>query len=149
MIRIKKATIDDIDILYNLIIEIAKYHNQEQYVLTNKKEMLISGFGDKPKFEALIAEYNGKVSGFISYTWNYSIWLGGEYMNIDDVFILEEYRGKKIGEHLMKNAKQVCKTKNVSRIRWEVERDNLSAIKFYERLGAEMYTKGVFKWRTT
>jgi hypothetical protein len=42
MISIKRATKDDIDVLYELIIGIAKHHNQEQYVLTNKKEMLKS-----------------------------------------------------------------------------------------------------------
>ncbi len=32
------------------------------------------------------------------------------------------------------------------RIRWEVQTDNVAAIRFYERLGATMRTKGVFVW---
>ena len=67
-------------------------------------------------------------------------------MNIDDVFVLEEFRGKKIGEALMSRIKEICAEKRVNRVRWEVQLDNFGAIKFYERLGAEMTTKGIFKW---
>ncbi|MDN5202700.1 GNAT family N-acetyltransferase [Fulvivirgaceae bacterium BMA10] len=146
MINIRKATQEDIGTLYDLMIAIARHHGQEQYVLTNKEELLKSGFTEPSKFGALIAEFNGKVAGYVSYTWNYSIWLGGDYMNIDDLFVWEEYRGKQIGEKLMQEAKEICEKKNIQRIRWEVEKDNLGAIKFYERLGAEFKTKGIFKW---
>lgn len=67
-------------------------------------------------------------------------------MNIDDVFVWEEFRGQKIGEALMQKAKAACASKGVHKIRWEVQKDNHSAIRFYERLGANMETKGVFKW---
>lgn len=46
----------------------------------------------------------------------------------------------------MFNAKEVCVTKGVSRMKWEVEQDNLGAIKFYERLGANIDIKGLFSW---
>lgn len=149
MIDIKKATEEDIDVLYELIIGIAKHHDQEQYVLTNTKEMLQSGFGESSKFGALLAYFDDKVAGYVSYTWNYSIWSGEDYMNIDDVFVWDEFRGKKIGEALMLKAKEICKQKNINRIRWEVEKDNAGAIKFYERLGAQVDVKGIFKWSIT
>ena len=38
--------------------------------------------------------------GFASFIWNYSIWLGGKCMNIDDVFVVESHRGLHIGEHV-------------------------------------------------
>ena len=56
---------------------------------------------------------------------------------------------EKIGEHLMHKAKEICENRNIDRIQWEVENDNLGAIKFYERLGAELNTKGIFKWSVT
>jgi len=146
MIKIKKATKNDVDTLYDLIMGIAKYHNQEQYVITGKHEILNSGFSENPKFGALIAEFNEQVAGYLSYTWNYSIWNGCEYMNLDDLFILSEFRGQKIGLHLMQQAKYICKEKKISLIRWEVEKNNLKAIEFYKRLGAEITEKGIFRW---
>ena len=67
-------------------------------------------------------------------------------MNIDDVFVWERYRGQKVGEALMLKAKEICKAKDVRKMKWEVERDNHKAIKFYERLGANVNIKGVCNW---
>lgn len=147
MIEIRRAQKDDIDILYELIYEIAKFHNQEQFVLTSREEMLNAGFNENPKFGALIARYNGEVAGYLSFTWNYSIWNGGNYMNMDDLFVLETFRGKRVGEQLMLHAKGICETNKINSIRWEVESNNSKAISFYNRLGAKMYSKGIFKWK--
>jgi GNAT superfamily N-acetyltransferase len=146
VVTVREATISDIDIVYDLIIAIAKHHNQEQYVVTSKDELIKFGFCEKPSFGVLLAEVNGEIAGYCSYTWNYSIWLGSSYMNIDDVFVWEKFRGQLVGEKLMLNAKEVCLTKGASRIKWEVEQNNYGAIKFYERLGANIDIKGLFRW---
>ena len=131
-----------------MIIAIARHHDQEKYVITDKAELEASGFGSSPKFGVLLAEVEGKVAGYVSYTWNYSIWLGSSYMNIDDVFVWEAYRGQKIGEALMAKARTVCKAHGFKRLKWEAQEDNHQAIKFYKRLGAEVDIKGVCHWGT-
>lgn len=146
MVKIRKASKNDIDTLYDLIMGIAKFHDQEKYVITSKQEMLNSGFGESPKFGALIAEYNGQIAGYLSYTWNYSIWNGSDYMNLDDLFVWSEFRRQKVGLELMKYAKDICKDKNIGLIRWEVEKNNTKAIEFYKRLGAQITEKGIFRW---
>jgi len=146
MITVRKAIKSDIDTLYDLIVGIAKFHNQEEFVITDKDEMLSSGFGDNPRFGTLIAEFDNKVAGYLSYTWNYSIWSGAEYMNLDDLFVWESYRSHKVGFNLMEKAKEICIEKNITLIRWEVERDNQKAIDFYNRIGATMKEKGIFRW---
>lgn len=146
MINIRKATAEDVDVLYDLIIGIAQYHDQEKFVLTDKKELLKSGFSDSPRFGALIAEFNDKIAGYVSYTFNYSIWAGGEYVNIDDVFVSEAFRGQKVGEKLMHRIKSLCREQGIEKVRWEVQSDNAGAIRFYERLGAQYSAKGIFRW---
>lgn len=46
----------------------------------------------------------------------------------------------------MRQAKTVCENESGGMMRWEVEKENLIAIKFYERLGAKIVEKGIFKW---
>jgi len=147
MIKIREVTSDDVDSLFELIMDIARHHDQEQYVATSKAELLKSGFGENPKFGALIAEYDSQLAGYLSYTWNYSIWNGCEIMNLDDLFVKGEFRGQKVGQQLMEAAKAQCLSRSVSYIRWEVETDNTKAIDFYEKLGANMTEKGIFKWK--
>lgn len=42
----------------------------------------------------------------------------------------------------MYKTKYVCNAKGAGRICWEVEQDNLNAIKLYTRLGADFDVKG-------
>ncbi len=146
MLVVREATRDDVDIVYELIIGIASHHDQERYVMTNKDELLRSGFGKSPQFGVLLAEKDGKVAGYASYTRSYSIWLGNSYLNIDDLFVWEQFRGQQIGEALMRKVQEVCQSIGISHIRWEVQKDNHSAIKFYESLGAEVNLKGICRW---
>ena len=146
MIKIREASKEDVETLYELILDIARYHNQEQFVYTNTKEMLTAGFVGKPKYGALIAELNGQTAGYLSYTWNYSIWEGADYMNVDDLYVRSQYRGKKIGFHLMQNARSICIDKEIRLIRWEAELNNNKATKFYTELGARKIEKGIFRW---
>jgi len=146
MLVVREAGSEDIDILYDLIMAIAKHHDQEKYVLTTKNELLESGFSSSPKFGAFLAEVDGRIAGYVSYGWNYSIWLGSSYINIDDVFVWEEYRGQKVGEALMYKVRDKCKQMGFERVKWEVEKDNHQAIKFYQRLGADVDIKGFCRW---
>jgi len=119
-INIRHATDADVEHVFELIRAIADYHDQSHFVLTDSAELRAAGFGECPKYGVLLAEYGGKVVGFVSYTISYSIWLGRQYMNIDDLFVDSEHRGKEIGESLMLEARKHCEGLGISRIKWEV-----------------------------
>ncbi|MEL6538117.1 MAG: GNAT family N-acetyltransferase [Bacteroidota bacterium] len=146
-LTIKAVTPDDVAVLYEMMVGIARYHNQEEYLVTTEEELRKAMTEQPPRLGALVAEVEGKPAGYLSYTWNYSIWKGATYLNVDDVFVWEQYRGKKVGEALMQAAKALCESRGVDSLRWEVEEDNAGAIRFYERLGAEVTVKGVCKWK--
>jgi GNAT superfamily N-acetyltransferase len=148
MLTVREATKNDIDIIFELIIAFARHQNLEKFLETNKDEMLKSGFGSSAKFGFLLAEIDDRAIGFVSYVWSYSIWLGADYMLIDDLYVLPDFRGEKAGEALMLKANQLCKLRGVKRLKWEVQQDNQQAIKFYKRLGAQVDIKGICRWQT-
>jgi GNAT superfamily N-acetyltransferase len=143
---LREATEADAEALYRLIVAIADHHDQRAYVFTTVDDLRRDGFGPEPKFCAVLAEVDGALVGYASYTFNYAIWLGSTYMNVDDVFVSPAHRGSGIGEALMHMLKQRCAAHGLQRLRWEVQPDNRSAIRFYERIGARMRTKGIFYW---
>lgn len=143
---IREAVAGDAAGLHALVIAIAEHHQQRTFVRATAQDLVRDGFGASPLFGALLADDSGTLVGYASYTWNYSIWLGSTYMNIDDVFVQESHRGLRIGEALMEQARALCRQREVHRMRWEVQPDNLAAIRFYERIGAKMRIKGVFGW---
>lgn len=149
VLTIRRACIEDVNQVLDLIKALARHHDQEDCVTANANELARSGFGPEPKFGVLLADWDGETAGFVSFTYNYSLWLSSQYMNIDDVFVCEEHRGRKVGEALMLAARTVCTESGLSRMRWEVQADNEDAIRFYERLGARYDEKGVFRWDVT
>ena len=136
MLEIRRATAADAVQLLQLIIAIAEHHDQARSVRTNADELLRAGFGDHSKFGALLAELDGQVVGYASYTIDYSIWLGHDYMRIDDVYVDADARGNGIGEALMEKCRELCLDIGVPRIKWEVQTDNVAARRFYEHIGA-------------
>lgn len=146
MIEIKIADELDVDVFYELLLQEAQHHNSLQHVHTNLAELRRAGFGKEKKFGVLLATFDGEPAGYVSYTINYSIWLGADFVMVDDVFVTEKFRGKRIGEALMLRMKDLAKNAGYTRIRWGVESDNHGAIRFYERLGATLHTKGICTW---
>lgn len=146
-ISIRKAEVEDVVEIHQMILELADFHHTRNWVKTNPEELMSAGFLTAPQFGVLLAEVEGSTAGYLSYTWNYSIWMGGEYMNLDDLYIRSAFRNRGLGEALMEQAKEVCLEKNVHRLRWEVDADNEGAIRFYERLGAHIKEKGVCHWK--
>ena len=146
MISIRIAEEADVAVFYELLLEEARHHNSLQHVHTDVAELRRAGFGKDKKFGVLLAEYGAEPAGYVSYTSNYSIWLGADFVMIDDVFVTEKHRGKGIGEALMLRMKDLAKADGHTRIRWGVESDNGGAIRFYERLGATVHTKGMCTW---
>ena len=144
MLNIRQATGEDSARLHRLIVAIAEYHDQAQSVVTDPEELRRAA--DDKRYGALLAELDGRLVGYASYTFDYSIWLGHDYMRIDDVYVDADDRGNGVGEALMAKCREICLRSDIPRIKWEVQTDNTAARRFYERLGARYYEKGVFAW---
>lgn len=67
-------------------------------------------------------------------------------MNLDDLFVWDKYRSQRVGQQLMSKLSEVCIAGGANRIRWEVEKDNMRAINFYNKLGAQVDIKGMCRW---
>lgn len=145
-ITLRDAQPDDVEALYALIAALAGHQGQSLFLRASVDVLRRDLSGQPPRFGAFLAVRADEIVGYATYTWNYSIWLGSDYMNIDDVFVSEQYRGAGIGEALMGRARDRCLEKGCHRVRWEVQPDNAGAIRFYERLGATLRAKGVFVW---
>ena len=145
-VRVREAGVGDMDTLHALIRALASHEGQRAFVRCTPDDLRRDIAGPDPRFGALLAEVDARVAGFLTWTWLHSTWLGGRVMNIDDVFVLDDCRGRGAGEALMHAAHGAPRARGAPRLRWEVEADNAAAMRFYERLGARMRTKGLFAW---
>ena len=56
---------------------------------------------------------------------------------LDDLFVLQEYRGKKIGYSLIKKVHQIGKNKNWPYINWITKDDNYTARTLYDKISTK------------
>ena len=64
---IRKATIDDCDIILHLIALLAEYEKEPEAAIATKEDLLQYGFTDNPLFYCILAETEGNVVGFALY----------------------------------------------------------------------------------
>jgi len=69
---------------------------------------------------------------FAYYTWV------GKSLYLDDIYVMESYRGQKIGTELLKKVFEIAQKEGCKRVRWQVLNWNKPAIEMYEKIGAEI-----------
>ncbi len=137
MLKIRPATREDVPVLRSLIRELAAYEKKTQKAVVTEDDLLRDGFGPQPKFRALIAEWQGETAGHASFFYFYSTFQGRPALFLEDLFVLDKFRGKGIGKALLAAVAKLAIEEGCYGLRWEVLDWNLPAIEFYERLRAD------------
>jgi len=108
-------------------------HNDYHF---SARQYLSDGFGEDPAFRGLVAEDPSGLAGYLLFSRNYD----GDYKRsfyIADLYVREEYRGKGVGRMLMNGLRSIALAEGITRLSWAVHKNNMSAIRFYEGLGAQ------------
>jgi GNAT superfamily N-acetyltransferase len=136
MLSIRDATIDDVKLLRKLIGELAEYENELDQVLITEADLARDGFGPEPRFRVLLAYWDQEPAGYALFFDFYSTWRGRQ-MFLEDLFVRETFRGRKVGKSLLAAVARVAEREGCHGLRWEVLDWNHTAVQFYESLGAE------------
>jgi GNAT superfamily N-acetyltransferase len=136
MLSIRFATVEDVKLLRKLIRELAEYENELDQVLITEADLARDGFGPQPRFRVLLAYWDQEPAGYALFFDFYSTWRGRQ-MFLEDLFVREAFRGRKVGKGLLAEVARIAARENCHALRWEVLNWNHTAVAFYESLGAE------------
>jgi len=136
MLQIRSATREDVPVLISLIRGLAAYENKAHQAVVTREDLLRDGFGPQPKFRALVALWDEAPAGYASFFYFYSSFRGRAALFLEDLFVLESFRGKGIGRRLLSAVAKLALEEECYGLRWEVLDWNRPAIEFYEKLGA-------------
>ena len=137
---VRRAGPADAETLHGLISALAAHQDESAHVAATAASLAAAMSGAAPRASFLIAERNGAAAGYLSWVRSYSIWRGGDYLNLDDLYVVEAVRGAGVGEALMRRFMAVAGEEGLP-MRWELKPDNDGARRFYDRLGAQMSPK--------
>lgn len=136
MVHIRPATIQDAALLRTMIRELAAFEHELDLVTIREEDLARDGFGDHPRFRALVAEWDGQAAGYAVIFAYYSTWTG-RGLFLEDLFVREAFRGRGIGRAMLAEVARIALQESCYGIHWEVLDWNGKAIEFYKALGAE------------
>jgi GNAT superfamily N-acetyltransferase len=135
MLQIRPATIHDAALLRTMIRELAEFERQLERVTIREEDLARDGFGENPRFHALIAEWDGHPAGYAVFFGYYSTWTG-RGLFLEDLFVREVFRGRGIGRGLLAAVARIAVDEQCYGIHWEVLDWNEKAIEWYTQMGA-------------
>jgi GNAT superfamily N-acetyltransferase len=92
--------------------------------------------GEHPRFDAYLAELDERDVGYAFVFETYSSFLALPTLYLEDLFVLPEYRKKKVGYALFTAMVKEAHRRGCGRMEWAVLDWNKLAIDFYDRFGA-------------
>ncbi len=131
-VRIRKAEESDFPKILGLIKELATFEKAPEKVTNTVEQMK----NEKDYFHCFIAENEkDEIIAMALYFFAYYTWVG-KSLYLDDIYVREEYRGKKIGYSLLEKIFEVANKENCKRVRWQVLNWNIDALELYKKIGA-------------
>ncbi|MFN3639906.1 MAG: GNAT family N-acetyltransferase [Flavobacterium sp.] len=135
--NIRKATLQDIPVIIELIKELAVFEKEPDAVVITVDDLKRYGFSENPLFGCIVAEVNKEVIGMALFYYRFSTWKG-KTIHLEDLIVSESKRGTGAGWALYKEIIHQGKRDGVRRIEWNVLDWNTHAIDFYEKSGAKV-----------
>ena len=135
---IRKAKQEDVPVILDFIEKLAEYEHLSHEVVATRADLERYLFGDEKVAEVLMG-YEGQIPvGFALFFHNFSTFLGKPGIYLEDLFVLEEHRGKGYGTKFLASLAALAMERNCGRLEWAVLDWNEPSIEFYKSLGARM-----------
>ncbi|MBX9807424.1 MAG: GNAT family N-acetyltransferase [Flavobacteriaceae bacterium] len=134
---IRKANHGDMEVVLELIQELAHFEKEPNAVLVTVEDLVRDGFGRTPLFYVFVAEVEEEIVGIALYYYRYSTWKG-KTIHLEDLVVKDKMRGTGLGYALYSEIIKQGKKDKVRRIEWNVLDWNTPAIEFYEKSGAKI-----------
>ncbi|MCB0772225.1 MAG: GNAT family N-acetyltransferase [Flavobacteriales bacterium] len=137
-VTIRKAEPRDVPRMLELVLELATFEKEPDAVTVTEAHMLDAGFGKQPVWWGWVAvDEAERILGIAICYERYSTWRG-RVGYLEDIVVSEAARGHGIGEQLFKACAKECVRRGYHHLTWQVLDWNDGAIRFYERLGADL-----------
>ena len=135
--QFRYANENDVKKILFFVKELASYEHLEDEVVATE-ELFYDWLFVKKVAKVLFVLEDDKEVGLALFFYNFSTFLGRAGIYLEDLFVLEEYRGKGYGKGLLRKLAQICVAENLGRLEWACLDWNTPSIAFYQSLGAKV-----------
>lgn len=135
-ITFRFATEEDVAEILMFIKALAAYEHLSDEVEATEEKLKHSIF-ELGQSEVVFCELDGKPVGFALFFQNYSTFVGKAGLYLEDLFVLEAYRGKQLGKKLLAHIANIAVQRECGRFEWACLDWNEPSIAFYKHMGAK------------
>jgi GNAT superfamily N-acetyltransferase len=135
-VEIRPATEDDVQLLFDLILELAAYEKLGTAVAGDVEVLRHSLFERRAAEALLIETAGGEAVGYAIFFTNFSTFECKPGIWLEDVYVRPEHRRGGIGLAVMEYLARVAAKRDYARLEWCALEWNEPALKFYEGIGA-------------
>jgi GNAT superfamily N-acetyltransferase len=143
-LRIRPAAAADAEVFLSLVDALADYERLDRPTPDARERLLRDGFGPAPRFQAYLAERDGRAVAYAITFETYSSFLALPTLYLEDLFVLPDARRGGVGGAMFRFLAGEALRRGCGRMEWVVLDWNRLAIDFYDKLGArhlsEWYT---------
>ena len=136
-LRIRPAQPGDVQLIFSLVVELAKYERAAERVQGTPELLEEALFGAQAVAEAVIAELDGEPAGFALYFRTFSTWLCRPGLWLEDLYVSPAHRRAGVGRALLSHVAALAVRRGYGRLEWSALDWNAPALSFYSSLGAE------------
>ena len=140
-VKIRRAREDELPIIKQLsvkqtILELDEVERQQKERIEKENMRRLDAFFRKPGNDLFVAEArSGEMAGYVWLGVSERPFSGVEIGWICDIEVLPQFRGRGVGEALMRQALEASKERGFARIGLMVNQKNKAAWSLYEKLG--------------
>ncbi|MGD9479227.1 N-acetyltransferase family protein [Shinella sp. G-2] len=134
-IRIRPAVVGDAETIHTALKDMAAGMKAGPKFVSTVEDIRRHGFGAAPAFEVLIAETDEGFAGLCLTFASFSTWMGTPGIYVQDLFVADAFRSRRIGERLLQAAASRGREKGARYMRLSVDVENPRAQAFYDRIG--------------
>jgi GNAT superfamily N-acetyltransferase len=136
--KIRLATVQDVPVVQRLLNELAAVLGKSDEIKGTEQDLERYGFGDHPRFEAMLAFLHDEAVGLVVFFYEYSTWRGSPGVYVQDLYVASHLRGTGLGRQLLRAVRERARTWGGRYVKLTVYDGNQAAISFYQHLGFEL-----------
>ena len=134
-VTVRPAVEADAPVILAFIRELAVFENEPDAVKATEADLRRDGWGERPVFEAMIAELDGAPVGFALTFRNYSTWEGRHGIFVEDLYVRPDARRHGVGRRLLaavarRAVEQGCRRVDLNVLDWNPARGFYAALGF-------------------
>ncbi|MDR0482008.1 MAG: GNAT family N-acetyltransferase [Cellulomonadaceae bacterium] len=116
---------------------LAVYEREPDAVETTEADLTAALFGPHPAAFAHVAVCDDHIVGIALWFLTFSTWTGRHGIWLEDLFVVEEHRGKGYGLALLRGLAALAVERGYRRVEWSVLTWNTPSIDLYRSIGAQ------------